>query len=78
MGYLDETATATADCSSGKKALGGGYLIEDYYGYPEEGPAATASYPSDDDTWTVSGRFIGYHYFGDWSIRAYVVCATIN
>jgi hypothetical protein len=53
-------------------------LIEGYLGYPEEGPAAIASYPSDDDTWTVSGRFIGYHYLEEWSIRAYVICATIS
>jgi hypothetical protein len=77
-GYYDESATATADCPSGKKALGGGYLIEDWYGYEEEsGPASIASYPSDDDTWTVTGRNYGlYHY--EWWIRAYVICATIN
>jgi hypothetical protein len=79
LGYDYHTVTATADCPSGKKALGGGYLIEGYYGYEEEtGPVATASYPSDDDTWTVTGRTYGLYYYDPWWIRAYVICATIN
>jgi hypothetical protein len=64
----------------GTKALGGGYRIEGYYGFPEEetGPVSIASYPSDDDTWTVSARNYGLYEYDDWWIRAYVICATIN
>jgi len=38
-----------------------------------------ASYPSDDDTWVATGRESEYtHCYQDWSIRAYVICATVN
>jgi hypothetical protein len=79
-GFYYDTVTATVDCPSGTKALGGGYRIEGYYGYPEEetGPVSIASYPSDDDTWTVSARNYGLHGYDEWWIRAYVICATVN
>jgi hypothetical protein len=71
------TATATADCPSGKKALGGGYLItavEPYCAVP-----TMASYPSDDDTWTATGKESEWSMcYEGWSIQAYVICATIN
>jgi hypothetical protein len=79
-GYGWETVTAYADCPSGKKALGGGYVLDLwYYGYEEEmGPVVTASYPSDDDTWTVSARSYGDYYYDEWEIWAYVICATVD
>jgi len=81
VGSRYSLATATADCPSGKKALGGGYLItavNSEYSYHCAVPAM-ASYPSDGDTWTVTGMegMMSDCYEG-WSIQAYVICATIN
>ena len=71
------TATATADCPSGKKALGGGYVITTVDSYCTVSPMA--SYPSDGDTWTVTGRESDFsHCYESWSIQVYVICATIN
>jgi len=69
--------SATADCPSGKKALGGGHLITAVEPYCTVG--LMASYPSDDDTWTATGveGSMAMCAMG-WSIRAYVICATVN
>jgi hypothetical protein len=78
VGSRYSLATATADCPSGKKALGGGYLITAVDSYCTV--SAMASYPSDGDTWTVTGMEGMYisHCYESWSIQAYVICATIN
>ena len=71
------TATSTADCPSGTKALGGGYLItvgDKYCTVP-----TMASYPGDDDTWTATGTEDEHSSCsGHWSIRAYAICATVD
>ena len=63
--------TVVADCAGGKKALGGGYTIS---GSVEV--VAQSSYPSDDDTWTVVA-VENDNEPGDWSVTAYVICATV-
>jgi len=74
-GGYPTTATSTADCPSGTKALGGGYLItvgDKYCTVP-----TMASYPGDDDTWTATGTEDEHSSCsGHWSIRAYVICAN--
>jgi hypothetical protein len=78
VGSRYSLTTATADCPSGKKALGGGYLITAVDSYYCAIPAM-ASYPSDGDTWTVTGNEgIESYCSGGWSIQAYVICATIS
>ena len=59
-----------ADCTAGKKALGGGYLIT------ATSITVTANYPTDTDTWTITADESGT-FNGDWSVQAYVVCATM-
>jgi hypothetical protein len=61
--------TATATCSAGKTALGGGYIV----GGTSNSVVVDQSYPSATDTWTVSGVKTGGN--PSWSLQAYVVCA---
>ena len=63
--------TATASCPAGEVALGGGGIMAN-------GGSGTialnASYPSSDTVWTmVADRQSGS---GNWSLQAYVICAT--
>jgi hypothetical protein len=63
--------TATASCSSGKVALGGGFLIA---GSGSSAAAGIASYPSANDTWTANAiKITGNPNF---SLQAFVICAT--
>jgi hypothetical protein len=62
-------------CSSGKKALGGGYYMNVNYSQGVA-PIAVKSYPSDDSSWSVTVHPNGYS--GGFWLLAYVVCATVN
>jgi hypothetical protein len=66
---------ATASCTPGKKALGGGYNIDVVSGNQGD-ISAIESYPFDDDTWTVTGAEDDPGDVGSWSIQAYVICAS--
>jgi hypothetical protein len=58
--------TAVANCSAGKKVVGGGWAITGGFF-----SAAVSDLPSDDDTWSVTATS-----GGDWSLRAYAICVT--
>jgi hypothetical protein len=64
----------TATCTSGKVAIGGGWLTGSVSS-PED-TIITASYPSSTTVWTVTGT--SYPSGGDqsYTLQAYVVCAT--
>jgi hypothetical protein len=64
-----DTKTVSVNCSSGKKLLGGGGLTSDSSVF------IYASYPLDDDTWTVSAR----ETTGSptWSLTAWAICASV-
>ena len=67
----DAGTTGTADCTAGKKILGGGYLVSGAY-------VNTASYPSDEDTWTATvtceASALGTCTAGD--LTTYALCVT--
>ncbi len=66
-----DAKTQTATCPAGKKAVGGGYMINSsaHTFYP------TANYPSADDTWSVTvERSTGT---SAWSLTAYALCLTV-
>jgi hypothetical protein len=69
--------TVTADCTAGRKAVGGGYEITG--GNITTGDKAklvfTDSRPLDADTWTVTADEAASNS-STWSIRAYVLCVT--
>jgi hypothetical protein len=65
--------TATVTCASGQKALGGGGIITNN---GTGTVSLTTSYPSADDTWSVTGdRQSGS---GNWTLQAWAVCATVS
>jgi hypothetical protein len=63
--------TVTATCPNGKVVLGGGGRISGAAGL-----SITASYPSSNTVWTVTAE--RHSGSGNWSVRAYVVCATVG
>ena len=65
----------TADCTTGKRAVGGGYLTTNVSSAAEV--VITGSYPSDNDTWTATG-VVDSSVGGDqsYSLTAYVICVT--
>jgi hypothetical protein len=58
------------DCSPGKKLLGGGGVTTDADAY------IYASYPSDDDTWTVIAAEDG-NTNNNWTVTAWAICASV-
>jgi hypothetical protein len=78
-GYERVTATSVSnstdksisiDCSTGKKLLGGGGITSNAEIY------LYASYPIDDDTWTVSAGEDG-NVNSNWTVTVWAICATI-
>jgi hypothetical protein len=70
-----DTKTATADCTGGRKVIGGGYLTAGTVSNDGE-LAPVSDRASDDDTWsvTVTGDNPGN---GDtWSLQAFAICLT--
>ena len=65
--------TVTADCTGGRKVLGGGYTFT----AGTSGLVARESRASDDDTWTVTVEEVD-GVGGAWSVQAFAVCATAN
>ena len=78
--------TAVADCTGGRKVLGGGYDIVVTDG-PDGGTTldnigeinVVINRASDDDTWTVTAAVDNAGDMDDnWALTAYAVCATMN
>jgi hypothetical protein len=65
------SGTASVDCTGTKKVVGGGFLTT---GSGEI--ALVQSYPSDDNTWTVTAFVDNNGDLGAWSITAYALCTT--
>ena len=65
--------TVTADCTGGRKVLGGGYAFT----AGTSGLVARESRAADDDTWTVTVEEVD-GVGGAWSVQAFAVCATAN
>ncbi len=63
--------TATASCSAGKVAVGGGHILTG--NQPERRPVV-ASYASADNTWTITAT--NYSGTGSWALQAFVVCVN--
>ena len=63
--------TVSVDCPAGKRLLGGGGLTSnaDVYIY--------ASYPFDDDTWTVSAIEDSLPTPTTWNVTAWAICASV-
>jgi hypothetical protein len=64
--------TATAGCTGGRRALGGGYFVA---GSDRANIAVVENYPLSDTVWTVTADEsdgVGT----SWSVQAYVICAT--
>ena len=67
--------TVTAVCSSGKKIVGGGYVTTSVSNPSEI--VVTASYPSDDMTWTATGGVDSTTGDASYSLQAFALCATV-
>jgi hypothetical protein len=67
------TKTLTAECPSGKLAVGGGASIA-----PTNAPdvAITSSYLANSTTWTAAAAELDVTS-GSWSLNAVVICATV-
>ncbi len=63
--------TATASCSAGKVAVGGGHILT---GNQTERRAVVESYASADGTWTITAR--NFNGSGNWALQAFVVCVN--
>jgi hypothetical protein len=74
---------ARAHCPAGKKVLGGGFFADDASGGSpetfdnEEMIIVHRSYPEDDDTWFVRAKLNTSTAIGNWTLRAYAICADI-
>jgi len=68
VGASTATNTASADCSTGKKVVGGGYVISG-----DDNADVLSNWPSDQDTWTVTAK-----HKGSASLQAYAICVTAN
>jgi hypothetical protein len=66
---------AVANCSTGKKVVGGGYNVLNS-DRPSE-VVILSSYPVDDDTWQVTGTIDNDDGNTAYSLRAYVICARV-
>jgi hypothetical protein len=66
-----DTKSVSVDCPAGKKLLGGGGVTShaDVYIY--------ASYPVDDDTWTVSASEESLSTPTTWAVTAWAICASV-
>ncbi len=76
----DENAkTAVADCTAGKRVVGGGYVLSGQAGDALTENVITSSHPVDDDTWQVvtrsAGTIGGDHSF---AVQAFAICATVQ
>lgn len=65
--------TVTANCSEGKKIVGGGYLI----GSPLTMFYPLSSYPDTDSSWTASVHRSSTTP-ANWSLKVYAICVTAN
>jgi hypothetical protein len=64
--------TVVAACPSGKTAIGGGGLVSD------TAVVLTATYPTTGaESWTATGAETGLGLLTDWTVTAWVICATV-
>ena len=70
----ESNRTVTASCTSGKRAVGGGYLASNVSNASEV--VITASYPSSDTVWTASGGVDNNGGDASYTLTAYVICIT--
>ncbi len=76
---LASLKTAVADCSEGKKVVGGGYVVEGDYDFEGVRVIPISNLPSDDDTWSVTANQDTWWFPPtDWSIQAYAICMTAS
>ena len=68
--------TVTATCPTGKVALGGGFVVTTAGGNAAE-ISIVRSFPSASDVWTVEAREDNDFDVDNWSLQAYVLCATM-
>jgi hypothetical protein len=61
------------DCTGGRKAVGGGYVLHVVSGNSAE-ITVTQNRATDDDTWTVTGVEDDDGNISNWTIEAYVIC----
>ena len=64
----------TATCTGGRKVIGGGYALS---AVSDSDVLVLASYPSTDDTWTVSANDLTSGGDHSYAIQAYAICATV-
>jgi hypothetical protein len=69
--------TVTAPCSPGKKVLGGGYAVVAASGNPAE-ITVYVNQPTSDTIWTVTAAEDEDKDVGNWSLQAFVICATVT
>ncbi len=63
-----------ADCTAGKKVVGGGYEVSSVSNAAEI--AIENNFPSDNDTWSVTATNDSTAGDASFAIRAYALCVT--